>query len=182
MATHVQSQNPPSRKDPLDTILRSVPLLDSVERRFLAKVERRAPNECWPWTAGTTEHGYGRMSAAGHLNLKAPRVAFALAIGVSPGRFDVCHQCDNPACCNPEHLFLGKAVDNARDAVAKGRNVKPPVHKGNRHPRARLSAEAVHIIREGDLPSTTLAAHFGVSQRHINRVRSGEGWSTSDEN
>lgn len=80
MATHVQSRNPSSRKDPLDGVLRSVPLFESVERRFIEKVERRGDNDCWPWTAGTTEHGYGRMSAAGHLNLKAPRASHSLLL------------------------------------------------------------------------------------------------------
>jgi hypothetical protein len=177
MATHVQSQNPFIRKDPLDAILRSVPLLESLERRFAAKVDQRGPKECWPWTAGTTACGYGRMSAAGHVNLKAPRVAYALEIGVSPGSWDVCHECDNPACCNPDHLFLGKPLDNARDAVSKGRNVPPPTHRGTAHPRAKLSDETIRTIRMSKTPSAQLAVHLGVSQRHINRVRSGEGWS-----
>lgn len=96
---------------------------------------------------------------------------------MSPGAFDVCHTCDNPACCNPEHLFLGKPVDNARDAISKGRAVMPPKHQGVSHPRAKLTDETIRTIRTSDQPSAALAARLGVSQRHVNRIRSGEGWS-----
>lgn len=163
--------------DALSTILRSVDLSAGLERRFSAKVDQRGPNECWPWQAAKTDHGYGRMTAGRGTNLKATRVAYALAHRISPGVWDVCHECDNPACCNPDHLFLGKAIDNNHDAMAKGRHVAPPTHRGIGHPRARLSDEAIRAIRASRAPSLKLADRFGVSRRHINRVRSGEGWS-----
>jgi hypothetical protein len=37
------------------------------------------------------------------------------------GREDACHSCDNPPCCNPDHLFVGSRLDNIMDAVSKGR-------------------------------------------------------------
>lgn len=61
-----------------------------------------------------------------------------------PGLMCVLHHCDNPACVNPGHLFLGTRVDNAIDKVRKGRQ-KGPV--GERHPRARLTAALVREIR-----------------------------------
>lgn len=49
-----------------------------------------------------------------------------------PAGMLICHHCDNPPCCNPDHLFIGTASDNVADMVAKGRNraarETPPVH------------------------------------------------------
>ena len=36
----------------------------------------------------------------------------------------ICHKCDNPACCNPKHLFKGTYNDNVQDKVNKGRQAK----------------------------------------------------------
>lgn len=176
MANRLQSQNPSSRKDHIDAILRSVGGVERLERRFFAKVERRGCAECWPWTAAKTERGYGRLTAGRGVNLKAPRVAYALEHRASPGTFDVCHECDNPECCNPDHLFLGKAADNVRDAVDKGRNAAPPIHVGDAHPQAKLTEGRVRHIRTSGLPAATLAAHHGVTVKTIYEVRRHNTW------
>lgn len=49
------------------------------------------------------------------------RVAFEYKYGSIPEGMVVMHLCDNPACCNPDHLTLGTPKDNAHDAILKGR-------------------------------------------------------------
>ena len=51
----------------------------------------------------------------------AHRTGWILFRGPIPAGLKVLHACDNPACVNLEHLYLGTQKDNARDMVARGR-------------------------------------------------------------
>jgi hypothetical protein len=100
-------------------------LKGTLEERFWAKVERRGIDECWPWKA-TRRNGYGRLSAARSGGLQgAHRIAWSLANGEIPAGLKILHHCDNPPCCNPQHLFLGTQADNVHDMFRKGRGRIP---------------------------------------------------------
>jgi hypothetical protein len=49
------------------------------------------------------------------------RLAWEIKNGEIPNGLFVLHKCDNPACCNTDHLFLGTQKDNMQDALKKGR-------------------------------------------------------------
>jgi hypothetical protein len=72
---------------------------------------------CHVWTGKGRNNG-GRY---GHIGFMAHRVAWDLANGPIPEGMNVLHKCDNPAWCNPDHLFLGTAQENIADKVRKGR-------------------------------------------------------------
>lgn len=89
--------------------------------RFWRKVDRRGPDECWLWTASKTKSGYGHLGL-GLKVVRAHRLAMVIAGHEVPPHLSVCHKCDNPACVNPAHLFVGSMSDNIRDSVQKGRH------------------------------------------------------------
>jgi HNH endonuclease len=93
----------------------------TLEERFWAKVTMGKPHECWAWGAYQTKDGYGSLKISGATRL-AHRTAWELVYGSIPGGLQVLHNCDNPPCCNPLHLFLGNQLENNRDRDAKGRN------------------------------------------------------------
>src|SRR4249920_2252189 len=92
-----------------------------IEQRLWAKVIKAGENECWLWNAHCNACGYGTIQLDGR-SLLAHRVVYEITHGSIPVGMNVLHRCDNPACCNPAHLWLGSQVENIADMNAKGRN------------------------------------------------------------
>jgi hypothetical protein len=89
--------------------------------RFWSRVDRRGPDECWPWTGAHDGKGRGLISKNGR-STRAPRVSWELENGKPiPDHLDACHSCDNPNCVNPSHIWPGTPSQNAMDAIQKGR-------------------------------------------------------------
>ena len=75
---------------------------------------------CWIIPNAPTLGGYVNVWWHGHLR-GIHRLSYEVHVGPIPPGMCVLHKCDNPPCCNPEHLFLGTQRDNIRDSISKGR-------------------------------------------------------------
>lgn len=101
---------------------RPMPLPEKIPH-FWGRTKRDLDTGCLEWVGARSTGGYGQVKVAGRC-LYAHRIAWAFTTGEDPGPMDVLHHCDNPPCVEPRHLFLGTAVDNAADMVAKGRGYR----------------------------------------------------------
>lgn len=109
--------------------------------RFWEKVGIKSEDECWIWQAYKNNMGYGGFNISRKRGMiLAHRYALVGLEKPEPPNNLVLHRCDNPACCNPKHLYLGNHFDNASDKVERN----PDFRICNR----KLYDEEVWLIRK----------------------------------
>lgn len=151
----------------------------SARERFWRFVEP-CGDRCWEWRGALTGQGYGQLNVNGK-SVNAHRLSWEWHFDrpIPAGMF-VCHECDNPRCVNPSHLFLGTPADNHRDCLAKSRHPGLPVLRGERSPSARLTTDIVREIRrayrDGDAKLPALSRQYGVSTTAIHNIVTGKSW------
>jgi hypothetical protein len=152
------------RKNGHLAILEAVTNVDA----FWSRVNIAGDDDCWNWTGAKTDRAYGIYAPLPGVLLRSHRVAYALHNKGIDESMVVCHKCDNPSCCNPNHLFLGTLKDNTADMVAKGRN-----HKmlGSQNPSAKLTSEQVRKIYLDPRTNKEIADEYGVSTRLPSMIR-----------
>ena len=90
----------------------------------------------------------------------------------------VLHHCDNPACFNPDHLFLGTRADNNRDMKQKGR-ARGAAPSGSRNGQSKLLPEQVlDILARLNAGETqgSVASVYGIAQSAVSSIARGRTW------
>ena len=142
-----------------------------LSERLWAKVEK-VPCGCWEWRGAKDRKGYGKIGVGslkdGTRRIEiTSRAAWIVTNGEIPNGLFVCHRCDNPSCCNPDHMFLGTCSDNLRDMAKKFRGTKK-----NR----RLSDDTVTEILSlaKSMSQAKIGKMVGVTQSCVGRIIRGE--------
>lgn len=151
--------------------------------RFMALVQLSSIGRsgCWIWAGAGKGNGYGNFRLADR-TLPAHRASFILFCGEDCEGLDVCHRCDNPACVNPDHLFLGTRLANMQDCKKKGRTAKGAAlgdRRGSSGPAAKLTWDQVRDIRASNDPAKVIGARYGVTNDNINRIRRNDTWKVA---
>lgn len=101
----------------------------TAEERFWSKVDKRAPDACWPWLVWIGQGGYGVFADSTAGSVTAHKYAYVLTAGPVPAGLQLdhlCHtndpgcslgpRCPHRACCNPLHLELVTPRENVMRA------------------------------------------------------------------
>lgn len=152
---------------------------EQFERRFWAHVVKGSQDECWEWRGTKRTGGYGFLRVwvlQGNPEIKASRIAWLLVHGSVPVDQLLCHRCDNPACVNVAHLFLGTHTDNSQDMIRKGRKYSTA---GTNNGNAILTPAAVLEIRQLLASKVTvrdIALRHGVGIGVVYSIKYNRAW------
>lgn len=145
------------------------------EEAIAARTIKDERTGCVEWIGSSDRRGYGQIRING-TSMKAHRVSWAATNGPIPDGALVLHRCDNPACINPDHLFLGDHKANVDDMDAKGRRVNAQ-HKGSRCPGSKLSEANIPAIRADRRTQHEIAKSYGISQSVVSKIKLHQAWA-----
>ena len=144
-----------------------------IVQKIRSRVNVNEETGCWEWQGARSSRGYGGIWIDKRCYITS-RVMYASCVGPIPNGLWVLHRCDNPPCCNPDHLFLGDSQDNVNDRVRKGRG-----SKGRRVPTAKLRDEDIPAIiarLAAKEPQYRIARDYGISYIQIGEIKRGRSW------
>lgn len=166
-------------------------LSDQNKFRFCASLSIGEIDQCWNSKGDPKTGGYGHAQFKGQKHY-LHRIAYATFVAPVRKGENILHRCDNPACCNPTHLFLGSHRDNMRDKMAKGRGnhqfgdkhharlCPEEMARGEDNGSVKLTEDQVLKIRAGrsaGIKRKILAEEFGVCIGTIKSISSRKTWT-----
>lgn len=149
----------------------------TLAERFWLRVDKRGPDECWPWAGNINRLGYGTVSRGASRSDRAHRVSYELNVGPIPEGMHVLHSCDNRRCVNPAHLRTGTHAENMRDLVERKRL---PDRRGERANNSKLTEDqvrAIRVRRAAGERQIALAREYGVDKTLIWMIVTRKIWT-----
>ncbi len=136
--------------------------------------------ECLIWGGAVVHGGYGVVMRSGR-HVRLTRFLWERFHGPIPPGLCVRHKCDDPRCCNVEHLELGTHRENMRDMVARGRHARAGGNRpGEGNSIARLCEEKVilaRILHGKGISYAEIARRFHVNEGTIRPAVQGKTWA-----
>lgn len=131
---------------------------------------------CLEWQRHLHRDGYGMIGATGwkpETDL-THRVAWRLAHGEIPEGMCVLHKCDNPKCCNLDHLFLGNHSLNMHDMKMKQRSTRGT----DKHTHKLTEGDVLDIVKriQAGEQMLDIAKDYNVSPTAISNIKTGTTW------
>ncbi len=144
---------------------------DEEVKQFLTQNIVRQPNGCLTWARGCNRAGYGVIRYK-YKDYLVHRLLWSLSGRELPSGMELLHSCDNPPCCNLDHLSLGTQLDNMMDMCQKNR-----VAHGEEHCRAKLNdcqVSEIKLLASTGEALKEIAKKFDISPSHVSRLVSGK--------
>jgi hypothetical protein len=144
---------------------------------FWKDVQIDQVEKCWVWTKGKNRHNYGCVRFNGNRYL-THRLAYLLHYKLSESDLEgacILHSCDNPPCCNPNHLKKGTNKENSEDMKSRRRHTY-----GERSALAKLSTGDVFQIRKlrtDGMFYRDIARLFNVNTTHVFNIVHRKRWA-----
>lgn len=156
---------------------------------------------CIIWLGAMSARRYGVIKIDGQ-QIKTHRASWFANFGPVPKGLNILHKCDVPLCINPDHLFIGTPLDNARDKEAKGRGNHatgmrsgrytkphrtsrgdhhytrriPGLKRGEGNGRAKLTAKQVLEIREWNGSTLACGLKYGITKTTVLKIKHRKLW------
>lgn len=101
----------------------------NIKQRFTTKFHENPMTGCWDWAAAffkNKKYGifYWGVVDGKEIMKTAHKAAWELFIGDVPKGKILCHKCNNGGCVNPDHLYAGTHLSNAKDRENAGHTSK----------------------------------------------------------
>lgn len=130
-------------------LFRTISTDEAVKQYFMDRVLISFESTCWIWQGMLNDAGYGMANVRGK-RIRAHRLSYIIFVGPIPldqhgKELDILHGalCIARACVNFEHLRPGTNVENSKDRVIFGHQLR-----GAQHYMAELTeVKVAHILR-----------------------------------